>query len=594
MQWSKVLLFVYLGLSVSYVKGESQTGIVTGDAPDAVVNFINKTDSSYSMHAQPGDGWIFTEDFSWSGPNGWYSDTKYSIACERLPLVETVFVDASLCFSASMNGKMYKPGGQGGSAIPWSISSALHVSPQPYIYPAESVFAKGEPQPLRYVVDSAMTNAPGGLWKYSGATVGGESVQTNWQNMGASYTLPTSLDAGLYSVYAARNTNGAFQAFSAVTLVGVKQVSATFGETTIISTTDSPGADQTLVVPVGASAFNVSATPHPGNVWPSLYPKWKQDMTPVGTNGNVTYSFNPATKGLYEISAFCGDSFAKTLKIATVEVNLTLTSSAICAKPDITSAPTEWGLENSEFEKEITVATDPAGYEDKIALDIKTLSPSQTDKGNITKNNNTKWNYTALTESKSNLNPGGSNRVWSITIEDDFSNKTKRIMVKSVFAYLVTSSKADKQNKAIAYVVWKYGLGSLYTGSYDSSVSDYGSTVGYGLASVIKYGTPCFGLDTENILASTILHEHTHAGQAILMRTHGSIDRKLYLAGGNPTPPTIPPPGTEGKEWAEMELPAHNNEWSSRYATGISYHSEYLSRVKDWLDFFDFLSKNAD
>lgn len=43
-----------------------------------------------------------------------------------------------------------------------------------------------------------------------------------------------------------------------------------------------------------------------------------------------------------------------------------------------------------------------------------------------------------------------------------------------------------------------------------------------------------------------------------------------------------------------MELPAHNNEWSSRYATGISYHSEYLSRVKDWLDFFDFLSKNAD
>ena len=66
-------------------------------------------------------------------------------------------------------------------------------------------------------------------------------------------------------------------------------------------------------------------------------------------------------------------------------MNLTLTSSAICAKPNITSAPAEWGLENSDFEKEITVATDPAGYEDKIALDIKTLSPSQTDKGNITK-----------------------------------------------------------------------------------------------------------------------------------------------------------------------------------------------------------------
>ena len=31
MQWSKVLLFVYLGLLISYVRGESQTGIVTDD-----------------------------------------------------------------------------------------------------------------------------------------------------------------------------------------------------------------------------------------------------------------------------------------------------------------------------------------------------------------------------------------------------------------------------------------------------------------------------------------------------------------------------------------------------------------------------------
>lgn len=314
MQWSKVLLFVYLGLSISYVKGESQTGIVTGDAPDAVVNFINKTDSSYSMHAQPGDGWIFTEDFSWSGPNGWYSDTKYSIACERLPLVETVFVDASLCFSASMNGKMYKPGGQGGSAIPWSVSSALHVSPQPYIYPAESVFAKGEPQPLRYVVDSAMTNAPGGLWKYSGATVGGESVQTNWQNMGASYTLPTSLDAGLYSVYAARNTNGAFQAFSAVTLVGVKQVSATFGETTIISTTDSPGDDESVCIDekrtgVAGGSISITATPEPGSQWPENQPEWYVGNTKVQTGGtSYTFSAGDQSTGVYKVEARCGSS----------------------------------------------------------------------------------------------------------------------------------------------------------------------------------------------------------------------------------------------------------------------------------------------
>lgn len=594
MLWCRILCAASVGIACFCVNAESQTGVVNGESPDAIVHFENKTDSSYSMHAQASNGWVFTEDFSWSGPNGWYSDSKYSIACERIPLVETAFVDASLCFGASMNGTMYKPGGEGGRPIPWSVASSFNVSPTPYITPAEAIWPKGQPEALRYVVDNLMTNAPGGLWKYNGATVAGTSVLENWQNIGASYTLPATLDAGLYSVYAARNSNGAFQAFAAVTLVGVKQLSATSGSTTVISTTDSPGADQTLVVPVGASAFNVSATPHPGNVWPSLYPKWKQDTTPVGTNGNVTYSFNPAIKGLYKISAFCGDSFAKALKIAAVEVNLTLTSSAICAKPNITSAPAEWGLENSDFEKEITVATDPAGYEDKIALDIKTLSPSQTDKGNITKKNNTKWNYTALTESKSNLNPGGSNRVWSITIEDDFSNKTKRIMVKSVFAYLVTSNKADKQNKAIAYVVWKYGLNDFRVGNYNSSLGDYGSTQGFGVLSDIDYGVPCFNIDSENILASTILHEHVHTTQNMVIRSQGATDRALYSAGNNPEPPNIPPPGTEGKEWATMELPAYEQEWSSRYATGINYNVGYYKRTSDYRDFFIFLRDNAD
>lgn len=185
MLWCRILCAASVGVTCLCANAESKTGVVNGESPDAIVHFENKTDSSYSMHAQTCNGWVFTEDFSWSGPNGWYSDSKYSIACERLPQVETAFVDASLCFGASMNGTMYKPGGEGGSPIPWSVASAFHAAPIPYITPTEAICPKGQPEALRYVVDNTMTNAPGGLWKYNGTTVEGTSVQTNWQNIGA-------------------------------------------------------------------------------------------------------------------------------------------------------------------------------------------------------------------------------------------------------------------------------------------------------------------------------------------------------------------------------------------------------------------------
>ena len=60
------------------------------------------------------------------------------------------------------------------------------------------------------------------------------------------------------------------------------------------------------------------------------------------------------------------------------------------------------------------------------------------------------------------------------------------------------------------------------------------------------------------------------------------------------TPPNIPPPGTEGKEWATIELPAYEQEWSSRYATGINYNVGYYKRTSDDRDFFIFLRDNAD
>ena len=510
MQWSKVLLFVYLGLLISYVRGESQTGIVTGDAPDAVVNFINKTDSSYSMHAQPGDGWIFTEDFSWSGPNGWYSDTKYSIACERLPLVETVFVDASLCFSASMNGKMYKTGGQGGSAIPWSVSSALHVSPQPYIYPAESVFAKGEPQPLRYVVDSAMTNAPGGLWKYSGATVGGESVQTNWQNMGASYTLPTSLDAGLYSVYAARNTNGAFQAFSAVTLVGVKQVSATFGETTITSMTESPGDAETLYIPKGTSvsSITITAIPEPGSSWPAEYPAWKLNGNTAGMAGSNSYHFEANDSGVYTIAVTCGNS-TKALKIVVIEID-SLTKEKRYIARKLSSNFLNLATNATDAIETITVKTKPAGFEDKVELFLSSKI------GNITQDtdNPAKWVYEAPAEAKSDIDV---EEVEQLTINSKIlkedSSASVNINICSVFHYY----GALNHNREIAwkYAKWKYDISTsnLKEITYDPGQTTAGNT--NHLYQTMTLGTGAFS--EEWSCASIIGHENVHGGQPLLL-----------------------------------------------------------------------------
>jgi len=312
---SQKILIIGASLLLNHSYGESLTGTVSGENPHVTVNFTRQADLSYSIKAEPGNGWIFTEAFSWNGPNGWYSDSKYNIACERLSSGQTVFVDASLCFGASMNGTMYKPGDKG-SPIPWSVSSSSQQKPDPYIDPAVSIFAKGEPQPLRYYINvvSPAAQAPGGLWKYSGATVGGQSIQTNWQNAGSSYTLPTELDAGLYSVYAARNSNGAFQAVASVTIVGVKQLSATSGSTTVTSTTDTPGDDESICIDakqagVAGGSVTIIAEPEPGTQWPENQPEWYSEGIKVQTGGtSYLFSAGDQSNGKYTIEARCGSS----------------------------------------------------------------------------------------------------------------------------------------------------------------------------------------------------------------------------------------------------------------------------------------------
>ncbi len=317
MHWKKRLLILCIGVPI-LTWGESQTGHVNGDAPDAVVHFNNKVDGSYEMRAAPTGLWQFTDKFEWSGPNGWYSkgERTYEIACEKLDSLKyTAFVDASLCFGARMNGQMYISSNEAGNTIPWSVSSAYHPSPQPYIDPAEALIAVGETKSFRYGYDNIFYTNPGGLWKYSGTDVDGNSVQIDWHNAGANYSLPTTLKAGQYMLTAARNIQGAFSAYASAKIIQVKSVSA--GEVT--STVDSSATSiPTLYVErKDNTTITITATPEPGSDWPANYPSWSGGGS-VDSNDPAKYIIPGNVAASYTVTAKCGNQ--KVIKIAVVEI----------------------------------------------------------------------------------------------------------------------------------------------------------------------------------------------------------------------------------------------------------------------------------
>ena len=339
-----------------------------------------------------------------------------------------------------------------------------------------------------------------------------------------------------------------------------------------------------------------------GTVVPDAY--WKcylqNTSAPAWTSGGGSISLpatGTTTPGNYIVEARSdsnNDKDKKTSILAYIKVNLTSTSTAICAKPNNTSISSALGLASSEFVKEIAVDTDPIGNEDKVVLGIKTLSPTQADKGSISKDSNTKWDYFALTESNSNLNPGGANRCWTITVEDDFSKETKLVFIKSVFSYLVTSSKTEKQDKALTYVIWKYLnlLQGKNIGIYDSGLSDYGYYSH--VTGATRYGVPCFQPDAENILVSTILHEDVHANQSFALLSSASLGKLDYMAtrllGLVPEPPELPfIINPVWRPWADAESPAYRRESDSRNSSGIIHKSGYLENVVSWLTFFEWL-----
>lgn len=309
MSISRVLLAATLLLPV-LLRGESRTGYVHGGHTSDSVSFSNTTDSSYTVSASPTNGWVFTDHFSISGYNGWYKSGSHSASCETIDGVTTVFVDAATAFGVSIHGKMYKPGGEGGSLVDWSVSGSGSGACTPSVDPVAAIIAYGENRNFTYNINGSP--APGGMWKYSpgGGGYGGNS---------SGYTFPpggSSPDAGFYVVSAARNSAGAREANASVSYVEVASIETSAHGFKIISETNNPGDNESICTEAQLSgSLTFTAHPNPSGQWPEhgsppvSYPEWYVGDMKV-QDGSDTYTFNPENKdfGVYTIKAKCGTS----------------------------------------------------------------------------------------------------------------------------------------------------------------------------------------------------------------------------------------------------------------------------------------------
>ena len=73
------------------------------------------------------------------------------------------------------------------------------------------------------------------------------------------------------------------------------------------------------------------------------------------------------------------------------ELSIEDPNKAICAS-------TDWSeINEEECKKKIILTTTPEGYEDLLEIDVDTTTPTNGDKGEVSSNSSTEWEYTALT-----------------------------------------------------------------------------------------------------------------------------------------------------------------------------------------------------
>jgi len=303
-----LVVFIAVSTHVLHANSESKSLTVQGKTNNSTnklsyTRFVNM----YYMSANAAYLWIIHS--ASISPSGWILNTTSSRALGGGQADATI--STAELFGPHIHGQIYKNGGGGGTM------------PEFDVYGQHSGSLALDREKDKIAVGTSGTFA----LKENGSTVSGaywkcylqSASAPAWASGGGSIGLPTAgtTAPGNYIVEARSDSNNdKDKKTSTFTYIGVASVSAG----TITSTTDSPGANETIYIAIGSSAFNVTATPEPSGSWPTSFPAWKLDDNAAGTTGSSTYSFNPTIADDYKVAAFCGSSYSKAMKVAVVEV----------------------------------------------------------------------------------------------------------------------------------------------------------------------------------------------------------------------------------------------------------------------------------
>jgi hypothetical protein len=263
-----------------------------------------------------------------------------------------------------------------------------------------------------------------------------------------------------------------------------------------------------------------------------------------------------------------GDGLVSTsCKVTVFKVTLSVDDAYIAAESDWT------GIDNSYQEALITANIQPKSAEDKIAdkITLKILkvtggggyNPGKGKLKQSTKNSNL-WKYIPFGEPSSEKHPEAKQCSIGALYKGISCSNITNIEIKPIFIFLKGKGGYWGYNDALRYIEWKYGFGGK-TGQYNP----YGS--GEGNAKTNPAGKTFYydgAFASENLLASSILHEQIHQRQTFLVRLKAILSYPKWEKGtGN------------GYDWAASEIEPHEAEVNCVYLTGLNdsnYINNYL------------------
>jgi hypothetical protein len=261
---------------------------------------------------------------------------------------------------------------------------------------------------------------------------------------------------------------------------------------------------------------------------------------------------------------------AASCKVTVFKVSLSVDKAYIAAESDWT------GIDNGSQEALITVNIQPKSAEDKIAdkitLEILKVTggggynPGKGTLKKSTKNSNL-WKYVPFKEAKNEKHPESKHSNIRAIYKGNPCSNVINIEINPIFIFLKGKGGYWGHNDALRYVEWKYDFGGK-TGQYNP----YGS--GEGNAKTNPAGKTFYyngAFASENLLASSILHEQIHQTQGFLVRFKAVLSYPKWTNGtGN------------GYDWAVCELEPHEAEVNCTYLTGLKdsdYINKYLKRM---------------